>query len=80
MSLRDEFVQSGYCRISGFLSRADAAGWLRRLDDVRDAFRAVGGKAGLFFTERSLEKRERLSVPAHRQYPEIVFRCRTVLL
>ncbi len=47
MSLRDEFVQSGYCRISGFLSRADAAGWLRRLDDVRDAFRAVGGKAGL---------------------------------
>ena len=47
MSQRDEFVQRGYRRISGFLSRAEATRWLRRLDDVRDAFRAVGGKGGL---------------------------------
>ena len=47
MSERDEFVRSGYCRIPGFLSPAEAAGWLRRVDDSRDAFRAVGGKAGL---------------------------------
>ena len=47
MSQRDEFVRSGYCRIPGFLSPTEAAGWLRRVDDSRDAFRAVGGKAGL---------------------------------
>ena len=47
MLQRDEFERRGYCRISGFISPAEAAGWLRRLDDVRDAFRAVGGKGGL---------------------------------
>lgn len=47
MSQQNEFAQRGYCRISGFLSPAEAAAWLRRLDDLRDAFRAVGGKGGL---------------------------------
>src|SRR4030081_2831293 len=47
MSLRDKFVQRGYCRIPGFLSAMEAASWLERVEGSRDAFRTVGGKGGL---------------------------------
>jgi len=47
MSAREEFAQRGYSRIAGFLSATEAAGWLEHVDGAREAFRAVGGKAGL---------------------------------
>ena len=43
----DELAQNGYCRLPTFLSPAEAAGWLQRLDECRGSFRAVGGKGGL---------------------------------
>ena len=43
----DELVHRGYCRLPQFLSPAETASWLRRVDDCRDSFRAVGGKGGL---------------------------------
>lgn len=33
MSQRDEFVQCGYCGIPGFLSAAEAASWLERVEE-----------------------------------------------
>ena len=43
----DELIQTGYYRLPRFLSPAEATGWLRRLDECWDAFRAVGGKGSL---------------------------------